>query len=143
MEAIRHFLEIRATPEAVYRAVTEQDGLASWWTVETIAEPVVSSVAEFRFGSRYHNRMRVVNLQPVQRVEWECLDGDPEWIGTKFVFDIRPDGDSAFLLFVHGNWREATDFFASCNYHWGHYMRSLKSYCETGVGQPYRSEERE
>ena len=33
------------------------------------------------------------------------------------------------------------DGLATCNYHWGFYMRSLKSYCETGKGQPFSQSE--
>jgi hypothetical protein len=36
------------------------------------------------------------------------------------------------------NWREPTDFFASCNYHWGYYLRSLKLLLETGEGTPFK-----
>jgi uncharacterized protein YndB with AHSA1/START domain len=38
--------------------------------------------------------------------------------------------------FTHGGWRAETDFLASCDYHWGHHMRSLKQYCEVGRGEP-------
>ncbi|MEJ2536416.1 MAG: hypothetical protein P8048_05090 [Calditrichia bacterium] len=47
MEEIRHFLNIKSSPEKVYRAITEQEGLASWWTRETIAKPQIGSIAEF------------------------------------------------------------------------------------------------
>ena len=33
------------------------------------------------------------------------------------------------------------DDLAACNYHWGFYMRSLKSCCEIGKGQPFSQSE--
>ena len=142
MPAIKHFLTIHKPPAVVFRAVTEQDALASWWTPQTIAAPEVGAVLEFRFGDRYHNKMRVTALQPDARVEWECFYGDPEWVGTGFTFALEAgDEGETILRFTHGDWRDETDFFASCNYHWGYYMRSLKLYCEIGCGTPFRPEE--
>ena len=138
MAEIRHFLNIKSSPEKVYRAITEQEGLASWWTRETIAKPQIGSIAEFKFGDRYHNKMRVIRLVPHKIVEWECLMGDKEWIGTTFRFELIPDKENTNLRFTHGKWKEMTDFFASCNFQWGHYMRSLKDYCETGKGEPFK-----
>lgn len=140
MADIRHLVVIDASPETVYAALTQQSGLAGWWTTETVAEPVVGSVAEFRFGSRYHNRMRVEKLEQNSLVEWTCLAGDDEWIDTTFTFDLTPQSEQTVVRFTHGNWREMTDFFAVCNYHWGFYMRSLKSFCETGRGEPFEGD---
>ena len=137
MAEIRHLVVIDAPVDTVYRAITEQSGLAGWWTKETIAQPVVGSIAEFRFGDRYHDTMRIVALEERRRVEWECLEGDEEWVGTTFVFSLEPKGHQTTLRFSHGNWRSMSDFFAHCNYHWGFYMRSLKSFCESGTGEPF------
>jgi uncharacterized protein YndB with AHSA1/START domain len=137
MADIRHMLLVDAPVDAVYRAITEQGGLAGWWTEQTVAKPEIDSLAEFKFGDRYYNKMRVVALEPDKRVEWECLEGDKEWIGTRFVFDLEKQGDQTLLRFQHTDWRAVTDFYASCNYHWGYYMRSLKLYCETGKGMPF------
>ena len=138
MAEIKHFLSIKASSEKVYRAITEQEGLASWWTRETIAKPQIGSIAEFKFGDRYHNKMRIIRLESQKIVEWECLMGDKEWIGTTFRFELIPDKENTNLRFTHGKWKEMTDFFASCNFQWGHYMRSLKDYCETGKGEPFK-----
>ena len=137
MEEIRHLVVIDGPVDTVYRAITEQSGLAGWWTEQTVAEPTVGSIAEFRFGDRYHDKMRVVALEQNKRVEWECFEGDEQWVGTTFVFDLEAGKDQTTLRFSHGNWRAMTDFFAHCNYHWGFYMRSLKTYCETGKGEPF------
>jgi uncharacterized protein YndB with AHSA1/START domain len=134
---IKHLVTIDTPLPVVYMALTEQEGLSGWWTTDTVASPAVGSIAGFRFGDRYHNTMRVEKLEHDTRVEWICLDGDPEWVGTTFIFDLEERDGSTVLRFTHGGWREMTDFFAACNYNWGFYMRSLKAYCETGKGQPF------
>lgn len=137
MAAIKHFLEIECDAGVVFNAVTRQEGIAGWWTPETVTEPVEGSISEFKFGDRYHNKMRIARLEPNRSVEWECLEGDDEWIGTRIVFDLEKRRGKTVLRFRHGDWRAETDFFASCNYNWGYYMHSLKQYCETGEGTPF------
>ena len=137
MPDIRHLVEINSPANVVYRAVTEQAGLAAWWTPTCKAEPKVGAVLVFDFNDQYHNEMRVTNLVPDRRAEWRCVVSVDEWIATTITFDIQQQGDLTILRFSHAGWREATDFFAKCNYHWGYYMRSLKQYCETGQGTPY------
>jgi ribosomal-protein-alanine N-acetyltransferase len=138
---LRHLVAIDAPVSAVYRALTEQAGLAGWWTTAVVAEPRVGSVAEFDFGDRYHNEMRVAALDRDARVEWHCLDGDDEWIGTSLVFSLQPDDGGTIVRLTHGGWRAETDFFAACNSNWGFYMRSLKSFCETGEGDPHTDDD--
>ena len=137
MARIKHYLKINAPADKVYRALTEQQGLAGWWTTEAIAQPVVGSVAEFKFGSRYHDKMRILVLNKNRIVKWECFEGDKEWIGTYFQFELKGADNYTHLRFEHGGWREESDFFASCNYIWGTYMTSLKNYCESGEGSPF------
>lgn len=141
MADIRHYLSIDAPAATVYHAISEEEGLRGWWTPGAVARPKAGSIAEFTFGDRYHNKMRILRLERDRLVEWECLEGDREWVGTRFLFDLEAEGERTILRFCHGNWRQMTDFFASCNYQWAYYLRSLKAYCETGEGTPYRQAE--
>ncbi len=140
MASIRHYLIIDAPPEKVYTAITEQLGLAAWWTEETVAAPEVGAILEFKFGDRYHNEMKVLKLVPNRKVSWICLAGDEEWVDTHFTFTLEEKDGRTVLRFSHENWRDETDFLASCNYQWGYYLRSLKQYCETGQGTPFSAD---
>ena len=137
MPSIKHYLLIKVQPEKVYTALSKTEGLCGWWTVEAKADESVGGTAEFIFGERYYNKMKITNLLKNKKVEWKCLEGDKEWIGTTFLFDLEEKDGSTILRFSHNNWKEETDFFASCNYNWGYYMKSLKQYCETGEGTPF------
>ena len=139
MASIKHYLLIKAAPAKVYKAVTTTDGLKGWWTLDANADEKVGGVAEFIFGERYHNKMEITNLEQNKKVEWKCFQGDKEWVDTTFVFDIEEKEGNSVLRFTHGNWMEETDFFASCNYRWGYYMRSLADFCEKGKGTPFKA----
>ena len=137
MADIHHLLHIKAKPNIIYPALVDESGLKGWWTEQTVAGSGVGSTIDFRFGDQYHDKMKIVRLEPDRIVEWICLEGDPEWIDTTFIFELEPKEEQTILRFTHGSWRETTDFFASCNYHWGYYLRSLKLFCETGEGTPF------
>ena len=138
MAEIHHLFNIKTTDASkVYDAITTQQGLAGWWTTGVTAKQEVNSIASFRFLPDYYNEMKVTKLENDKRVEWLCLEGDPQWIDTKIIFSIEPEKDSINLRFSHIGWKEATDFYAVCNYHWGLYLKSLKTYIETGKGNPH------
>ena len=138
MPAIKHYLLINSSPENVYTALTTKKGIQNWWTTQTKIGKKVGEVNIFNFGDRYHNEMKITDLQPNKKVEWECFIGDKEWIETRLIFSLEKKDDSTILRFTHAGWKEETDFFASCNFQWGHYMKSLKDYCESGQGSPFR-----
>jgi uncharacterized protein YndB with AHSA1/START domain len=135
---ILHLFNIKTTDASkVYDAITTQEGLSNWWTTETTATPEVNSIATFRFLPDYYDEMKITKLEKNRRVEWHCIVGDKQWVGTKIIFSIEPEQNSINLRFSHTDWREKTDFYAVCNYHWGLYMKSLKTYVETGKGNPH------
>lgn len=84
------------------------------------------SIAEFSFGGRYHNKMKIIDLQPNRRVEWLCIEADPEWVETNIIFELEKKEEVTFLRFGHDNGKERTDSYAHCKYQWGRYMNSLK-----------------
>ncbi|HET6254483.1 MAG TPA: SRPBCC domain-containing protein [Puia sp.] len=145
--------------EKVYNAITSQEGLSAWWTPGTTAKAEVGSVACFPFGPNYHKEMKILELQQNERVRWNCIAGDAEWIGTTLTFMLQ-EGDmhslkydryelggqleqqsdfqkGTLLTLHHDDWREYTAMYAECSYTWGQFLRSLKLWCETGRGRPY------
>ena len=135
MTDIRHNLVIKAAPEKVYTAITTQEGIASWWCKQTSAKPEVGFVNVFVFGQS-RNEMKVAELVPNKKMVWQCVRSNEEWIGTRISFHLEEKDGATLLRFSHTGWQAVTDFFAVCNYNWALFMKSLKSYCETGQGAP-------
>lgn len=135
MEAIRHYLVIKTSPEKVYNAVTTREGVESWWCKNTEAKPEVGFVNVFAFG-KDRSEMKVTELVANKRTSWECISAIDEWIGTRIVFQLEEKVGKTVVRFAQEGWRRATDTFAECNYSWALFMKSLKSYCETGAGSP-------
>ena len=136
-KSIYHRLLIAAPVEKVYWAITTQEGLAGWWTPDTIAKPEVGSILRFGFGPDYFKEIEVTELKPYSLVKWRCIKAFEDWIGTTLTFELQPHEKGCVLLFHHDGWEAYTPEFASCTHDWGLFFRSLKFLCETGKGFPY------
>jgi len=138
---ILHKVGIKSSsPNDVYKALTTVDGLSNWWTDDTQGENQVGGKLEFRFGGRGGFDMKVLELEPAERVRWQVVDGPEEWIDTKISFDLRQEGDWTLVYFKHEGWKEAVDFMHHCSTKWGVFLLSLKSLVEAGKGAPYPNE---
>jgi uncharacterized protein YndB with AHSA1/START domain len=134
---ILHRIGIESSPDKVYHALTDETGLAGWWTTNTKSSAMVGSIDRFRFGEKGFNDMEVVELVPGKRIKWRCVDGAPEWIGTELTFDLRQENGRTIVLFAQRGWKEPVEFMHYCSTKWAVYLLSLKSLCETGKGAPY------
>lgn len=137
MVNIEHLQTVHAPASIVYEALTTADGLSEIWTNELIIHNQIGFINEFRFGSNDITKMKIEELITNKKVVWQCIDSDPEWIGTYISFDIREKNGKSFITLRHMGWREVTPFYRSCNYNWAIFLYSLKSYCEDGEGLPY------
>jgi len=135
--SVYHRLRIHAPMETVFHAITTQQGLAGWWTPDTIAQPEVGSILRFGFDANYFKEMRVEELHHYDKVRWVCLKAQEEWIGTTINFELEAHVKGTVLSFHHDNWKAYTNEFAGCSYAWALFLRSLKLLCETGKGLPY------
>lgn len=164
MPDIFHQLIIGAPAHKVYEALTTQKGVSSWWTPDATLIPEVGSIARFPFGASYFKEMRVTKLVPTTLVEWNCIQGDPEWIGTSIIFRLQQgtkeamlnshpeitgqmqqqndSNDITLLSFNHNNWRDYTPMFGECSYTWAMFLSSLKLLCEKGQGRPWPNQHR-
>ncbi len=135
--AIHHRLLIEKSPDSVYAALTTQEGLSGWWTPQTIAQPHVGSVSRFGFGPDYFKDLEVIELVPAKLVQWRCLKGFEDWVGTVMTFELEMHAKGTIVLFHHEGWQAYSNEFASCSFDWALFLRSLKFLCETGKGFPY------
>jgi uncharacterized protein YndB with AHSA1/START domain len=138
MEKIEHINYIKSPIAAVYKTLSTQQGLGAVWTTELIVKPEVGFINEFDFGDNDNTKMKVIELSPNKKILWECIDSDPEWIGTKISFDLSEKNGVTSVVLKHFDWRELTEFYQWCNYNWAMFLLSLKSHCEDGEGTPYQ-----
>ena len=134
-----HQVNVKASPDAIYEAVSTERGLASFWTTDSKAEARVGSTATFGFGGP-SQRMRIDELVPGKRVKWTGLADFPNWGDTTVTWEIKPaDNGETSVTFRHANWPASVtaDDLGSINHTWGMVVDRLRQYAESGKPVPY------
>ncbi|MEM7280027.1 MAG: SRPBCC domain-containing protein [Pseudomonadota bacterium] len=121
-------------PESTMKAINTIEGLASWWTSTTEGSTQVGEVITFRFGE-FAVDMKVIS-STASLVEWECLAGPEEWLGTKIEFRIEKEPETT-LFFRHTGWAEESPFMHHCSMKWAVFLLSLRQVLEEGQGRPF------
>ena len=138
---MHHRIGINASVEAVYAALTTDEGLTKWWTNDVSGAGEVGSTIKFRFNGGGPD-FTVSYLIPNKTVCWKHSGNIPEaWSGTEITFQLKTEDNQTYVNFTHANWTEPTNFMAHCNMKWAVFLLSLKDALkdalETGTGKPF------
>ena len=140
MKTIREKSIIRSTPTKVFEALTEQRGYNGWWSKDCEIGNKPGEEAKLRFnkeGAIVSMHFRVDEIVPNRSVRWTCVGHDmPAWIGTTLHWDIAADDGATELVFEHAGWKEG-GVPEPVVQGWRHFVASLRSWVETGQGQPW------
>jgi steroid delta-isomerase-like uncharacterized protein len=94
---------------------------------------------DFRFGPDFNPLMQVTAADPATGVRWECVGGVEQWADNTFEFALADHDGATRVRFRQEYATELSDDdYAVYNYNWAYYLESLRLYCTTGTGQPYR-----
>lgn len=139
MSSIKDEIRIQATAGKAYEALTRQDGYRAWWNQVAEVPDAVGGEARLRFvkeGNPVAMTFRIDEMKPDELVRWSCVAHDmPSWVGTTLTWRIARAGDAVLVSLDHGGW--AGEPPAPVAQGWKHFLASLKSYLETGSGQPW------
>jgi uncharacterized protein YndB with AHSA1/START domain len=137
---------VKASPSAIYAALTTPDGLSRWWTQDCDVATEVGGTIQFRFG-RSRKNMRIELLEPDREVRWLCTDAyidvaylnrKDEWVDTQIVFRLAPEGkEHTRLGFDHIGLLPSLECYDLCNNGWQYFLGSLQQFLETGKGTPH------
>lgn len=141
MPDIIHRIGIKATPEAVFQALSTLEGLAGWWTEDTVGDPSPRGSVTFSFQTPTGDLLgrmvfAVDDLSRIAAVRWTCLEGPPDWVGTSVTFDLSVQDGQTIVIFGHRGWAEASESMAHCSMKWAVFLLSLRALVETGKGRP-------
>lgn len=133
-------IEIDAPAPDIYRAITTQDGLASFWTSDVTATAEVG--AELRFGfpeAPVDLQMTVAELEADRMIRWTCHGPWPHWAGTEVAWTIvESDPAHNLVVFEHAGWSEDQPAaeFGSVAMVWARVLLALETYIRTGAAAP-------
>ena len=140
MATIHHQVTIAAPAATVYAAIATADGIGTWWDKQRAVQTDRGLVLEHDPGPEHGVvKLRVVELVPNRRVEWECVSthraSSPAsaWTGTRFVFEITARGAATSVVdFRQTGYDERSPFFASNTTAWGQVLQNLKRVLDAG-----------
>ena len=138
VDIVRTFM-IETTPQRVWRALTQADEIGHWWTNDLNITPEVGSLAEVRFGEwgEFVVRFVIAELDQDTRVRWISRRGPAShWDGTSIIWQFEPVRSGTQVFFNHKGFAQADERYAMTSAWWEHFLVSLKSYLETGKGNP-------
>ncbi len=136
MATIKHLFHIAAPQQEVFKAIATVEGLKSWWTTNVTGTSEPGQTLAFRFNTHGPD-LKVLGLDENQSVEWECVAGSPEWMGTMVSLRLDQNEGKTRVRFEHNGWKETNDHYAAINFSWSRYMESLRQYLQTGTGTPF------
>lgn len=128
---------VEAPAEQVYQAITDQAGLAGWWTTNSKAQAKEGTTSEFTFPDGFVIKMHVDKLDKANHaVKWTAVQGAPDWGGTVVTWNLTPVENGTKVVLGHRNYASYDGSYASVAYNWATFLTSLKKYVETGEGTP-------
>jgi uncharacterized protein YndB with AHSA1/START domain len=140
---ISHSVSIDVEPPVAYLALTEPHHVHKWWSADSYMEPFVGG--KLKLGALQHDCTLVVDrMESGRLVEWRCIEARSgaakldACVGTRVRFLLaRNDRGGTEVSFSHRGWRSDCDCFKAWDSRWLRFAgKSLKSYLETGLGDP-------
>jgi uncharacterized protein YndB with AHSA1/START domain len=139
MNSVKEKVIIRRNSAKVFEALTAQAGYSGWWSKDCQIAQSVGGESKLKFnkeGTIVTMRFRVDEIVPNKAVRWTCVGHDMEaWIGTTLRWNLAADDGATEVSFEHAGWKgEAPEPVVQG---WRHFVGSLRSWVETGQGQPW------
>ena len=114
-----------------------------WWQGEIKGDTrEVNDEFTYQMGDVHFSKQKVIESLPGKKVVWLDTDSEinfvtdkKEWVDTKIVFEISPEGDKTRLTFTHQGLVPAIECYGGCSGAWESLIeKSLFSYIQTGKG---------
>jgi uncharacterized protein YndB with AHSA1/START domain len=139
MNTIKEKLVVRANTAKVFDALTTQVGYNGWWSKDCQIGSKSGEESKLKFnkeGNIVSMRFRVDEIVPNKSVRWTCIGHDMEsWVGTHLRWELTPDEGMTEVSFEHSGWKG--DAPEPVVQGWRFFAGSLRSFLETGQGQPW------
>lgn len=133
---------VQKDASAAYHAIKNFRG---WWS-----EEIEGSTDQLGESFFYHYKdvhlckLKLVEDAPGKKIVYLVTDNEfnftkdkTEWINTRLIFDLSPDGNKTKIVFTHEGLTPAYECYHVCNDAWTSYIQgSLKDFIETGKGKP-------
>lgn len=127
-------IEIAATPEEVWKALTTGEGLERWFPLEAKVEPGVGGKLFASWGPEWQITSEITGWEPNRRIAWGT--GKP----VRMEVTIEARGGKTIVRLVQSSFSTGADweneFYDSTDYGWVFMLANLRHYLERHAGVP-------
>src|SRR5262245_21823901 len=136
MQSIKDRIRIEVPLAKAMTALTTESGYRGWWSKDCQVANAAGGEATLKFnksGTIVTMKYRIDAVDPKRGVKWTCIDHDfATWIGTCLNWDVATKDGGVEVSLEHAGWKETPP--EAVVQGWNHFLRSMKSYLETGSG---------
>ena len=137
MPDILHRFQVSAPVPRVFAMFSDPAGLDEWWTMTSAGVADAGEIYRFGFGADGEWQGLLTACDPGRWIEWEILEADADWTGTRVGARFTPRDDRTIVDFYNSGWRHANDHFRTSSCCWANYLRVLRRFVEHGERVPY------
>lgn len=140
MATLFHQIHIDAPAPRIWELLTSRTGLQSWWS-GTVS---IAGGDRWRFSSDELESpvvLKVVEEEPDKRLEWLCVQGDPDWENTLVLWTLTPADTGFNIRLEHRDWRLTDTELAVENTRWGERLVKLRAQCHHNDDLPINDED--
>ena len=116
-----------------------------WWSKEIEGNTdKLGDTFFYHYKDVHRCKIKLIEVQKDKKLVYQVVDNQfnftkdkTEWINTRLVFDLYPEGDKTKIIFTHEGLVPQYECYAVCKDAWTSYIQgSLKAFIETGTGKP-------
>lgn len=133
---------VAQSPAMAFNAIKN---FRAWWS-----EEIEGNTGELNETFFYHYKdvhmckIKLIELIPEKKLIYKVIDNQfnftndkTEWINTKLIFELIPDGSKTKIVFTHEGLVPEYECYNVCHDAWSSYIQgSLQSLIITGKGKP-------
>jgi hypothetical protein len=129
-------------PATAFNAIKD---FRAWWSEEIEGKTdELNETFFYHYKDVHLSKIKLIEVIPDKKLVYQVVDNQfnftkdkTEWIGTKLIFDLMPEGDSTRIVFTHEGLVPEYECYNVCHDAWTSYIQgSLKSLITTGKGKP-------
>jgi len=138
MPDIQHRFVVKAPASRVFAMFADPALLSEWWTLDADGVAESGELYRFGFGPDVEWQGLLAACDPDRWIEWEILEADGDWTGTRIGARLTPLADTRTIVdFYNSGWRHANEHFRTSSCCWANYLRVLRRFVEHGERVPY------
>ena len=139
-------IEVYQTPSVAFSAIKQ---FRAWWSEEIKGNTdQLNETFFYHYKDVHLSKIKLVEVIPDKKLVYQVVDNQfnftkdkTEWVNTKLIFEIMPDGDKTKIVFTHEGLVPEYECYNVCHDAWTSYIQgSLKNLITTGQGKPNAKE---